>query len=62
MSYRQVMVDGTPAGLHGLEEIFADLRAAERLPGEAGLGLEIVALAEAHNPRTLLDAYKPFSK
>jgi len=59
VSYRQIIVDGTPAGLRGLEEIFADLRAMGRLPGEPGLGAEIVALAEAHNyiPPTAQEAF-----
>jgi len=41
-SYRQILVDGSPVGLHGLDELFLTLRAAGCKPGDAGLGLEIV--------------------
>ncbi|MGC9468480.1 MAG: ATP-binding protein [Anaerolineae bacterium] len=42
MGYRQIMVDGSPVGLRGLDEIFADLAAHGRTPQDEGLGAEIV--------------------
>ncbi len=42
-SYRQVLVDGSPVGFEGLDEIMEALRAEGRKPGDAGLGAEIVA-------------------
>jgi len=42
LSYRQILVDGSPTGLRGLDEVFETLHAAGHKPGEAGLGLEIV--------------------
>ena len=53
-SYRQVMVDGAPVGLRGLDEAFAELRNAGRTPQDEGLGLEIVK-------RLSKDNYIPFS-
>ncbi|MCU0521411.1 MAG: 4Fe-4S binding protein [Anaerolineae bacterium] len=41
-SYRQVMVDGAPVGLRGLDEILVELRTGGRTPQDEGLGLEIV--------------------
>lgn len=41
--YRQVLVDGSPVGFQGLDEIMEALRAERRKPGDAGLGEEIVA-------------------
>jgi len=42
-SYRQVLVDGSPVGFEGLDEIMEALRAEGHKPGDAGLGAEIVA-------------------
>jgi NAD-dependent dihydropyrimidine dehydrogenase PreA subunit len=41
-SYRQIIVDGSPVGLQGLDEAFAALRDAGRTPQDEGLGIEIV--------------------
>ncbi len=41
-SYRQMMVDGSPIGLQGLDETLADLREEGRTPQDEGLGFEIV--------------------
>jgi NAD-dependent dihydropyrimidine dehydrogenase PreA subunit len=48
-SYRQIIVVGSPIGLHGLDEAFAARRAAGRKPGDAGLGLEIVEQMRREN-------------
>ena len=48
-SYRQILVDGGPVGLHGLEETFATLHTAGRKPGDAGLGMEIVERLRGEN-------------
>ncbi|MGC9522932.1 MAG: indolepyruvate ferredoxin oxidoreductase subunit alpha [Anaerolineae bacterium] len=40
--YRQVLVDGSPVGLRGLDEVFTDLREQGRTPQDEGLGAEIV--------------------
>jgi len=48
-SYRQILVDGSPIGLHGLEETFAALHTAGRKPGDAGLGMEIVERLRGEN-------------
>jgi NAD-dependent dihydropyrimidine dehydrogenase PreA subunit len=42
MSYRQIIVDGSPVGLRGLDELFADLSRQGRTPQEEGLGSEFV--------------------
>ncbi len=49
MSYRQILVDGSPVGLRGLDEAFAALRAAGCKPGDAGLGAEIVGQMRREN-------------
>jgi CDP-4-dehydro-6-deoxyglucose reductase len=49
MSYRQILVDGSPTGLRGLDEVFAALHAAGRKPGEAGLGADIVTQMSRDN-------------
>ncbi len=43
VQYRQVLVDGAPVGLQGLDEIMEALRAEGRKPGDVGLGEEMVA-------------------
>lgn len=48
-SYRQILVDGSPVGLQGLDEALAALRAEGRQPGEAGLGLELVRRLSREN-------------
>lgn len=53
-SYRQIIVDGSPVGLQGLDEAFAALRDAARVPQDEGLGLEIVK-------RLSDDNYIPFT-
>jgi NAD-dependent dihydropyrimidine dehydrogenase PreA subunit len=47
--YRQILVDGAPVGLRGLDEVFDALHAAGRKPGEEGLGLEIVKQVSREN-------------
>ncbi len=42
MSYRQILVDGSPVGLQGLDETLEALRVEGRQPGEAELGMELV--------------------
>ncbi|NBD36036.1 MAG: hypothetical protein GVY30_08545 [Chloroflexi bacterium] len=49
LSYRQIVIDGSPTGVQGLDEIFAQLYEAGRRPGEAELGAEIVGRAAEHN-------------
>ncbi len=49
MSYRQILVDGSPVGLQGLDEILEALRAEGRQPGEAGLGWELVRRLSGDN-------------
>ena len=49
MSYRQILVDGSPIGLRGLDEVFAALCAAGRKPGDTGLGTEIVTQISREN-------------
>ena len=53
-AYRQILVDGSPAGLQGLDEALAAVRAEGRKPGEEGLGLELVKRLSRDNyiPRT----------
>lgn len=48
-SYRQVMVDGAPVGLRGLDEVLAELRVRGRTPQDDSLGLEIVKLLGKDN-------------
>ncbi len=40
--HRQIIVDGSPVGLQGLDEALEALRAEGRTPGEAGLGEVLV--------------------
>jgi Pyruvate/2-oxoacid:ferredoxin oxidoreductase delta subunit len=48
-SYRQIMVDGMPTGLLGLDEVLAELRAAGRTPQDEGLGQEMVGRLRKDN-------------
>ena len=48
-SYRQVIIDGSPAGMRGLDEIFAALHAAGTAPGDEALGPELVQRAGRDN-------------
>lgn len=59
LSYRQIMVGRAPAGMQGLDELFAELYAAGRRPDEAGLGDELVTRARQHNyiPRSASDEF-----
>lgn len=58
-SYRQILVDGSPIGLRGLDEVFLTLRAAVRKPGDASLGLEIVEHMRRENyiPHSAIDVF-----
>lgn len=49
LSYRQILVDSSPTGLRGLDEVFEILRAAGHKPGDAGLGVEIVKQMNQEN-------------
>ncbi len=49
LSVRQILVGARPAGMHGLDELFQGMYEQGREPDEAGLGLELVARARAHN-------------
>ena len=42
LSYRQILVGQRPAGLQGLDEVFAELREQGRHPDEPGLGMIVV--------------------
>jgi NAD-dependent dihydropyrimidine dehydrogenase PreA subunit len=48
-SYRQIIIDGSPVGLRGLDTLFADLRAQGRVPQDEGLGAEIVEIMGKEN-------------
>jgi NAD-dependent dihydropyrimidine dehydrogenase PreA subunit len=48
-SYRQVLVDGSPAGMRGLDETFEALHAAGMSPGDEALGQELVKQAGRDN-------------
>ncbi len=49
MGYRQIVVDGSPVGLRGLDELFVDLQAQGRTPQDEGLGVEIVTQMSKDN-------------
>ncbi len=49
LSYRRIVVAGTPAGMLGLDEIFDELYAEGRRPGDSGLAEEIVRRARQEN-------------
>ena len=49
MPFRQILVDGSPVGLQGLDDALETLRAAGWQPGEAGLGLELVKRLSCDN-------------
>jgi NAD-dependent dihydropyrimidine dehydrogenase PreA subunit len=49
LSVRQVLVGERPAGLHGLDELFAELYAAGCNPDQEDLGQTLVARAREHN-------------
>jgi NAD-dependent dihydropyrimidine dehydrogenase PreA subunit len=59
LSVRQILVGARPAGMHGLDELFAELHEQGQQPDEAGLGQELVARARAHNyiPKAAEQAY-----
>lgn len=47
--YRQVLVDGSPAGMRGLDAIFEALHAEGLAPGDEALGAELVRRAGRDN-------------
>ena len=49
LSRRQILVGLSPAGMHGLDEMFEELHAQGREPDEPDLGQELVERARAHN-------------
>jgi ferredoxin len=59
LSRRQILVGTRPAGMHGLDELFAELHAQGRDPDEPDLGLELVENARSHNfiPKPAIDEY-----
>lgn len=42
VTYRQILVEGSPVGLQGLDEALEALRAAGHRPGEEGLGMLLI--------------------
>lgn len=48
-NHRQILVDGSPVGLVGLDQVFAELKAAGHQPGEAELGRILTAAVERDN-------------
>ena len=48
-SYRRIIVDGSPAGLIGVDELFAELYAQGREVSEPGLGDKMVATLQQDN-------------
>ena len=48
-SYRQIIVEGQPVGLRGLDDVFEALRLQGRQPQEPGLGMEIVQRLSKEN-------------
>jgi len=59
LSYRQILVGRLPAGMQGLDELFAELYEQDRRPEEADLGLELVERARTHNyiPKAAVSDY-----
>jgi NAD-dependent dihydropyrimidine dehydrogenase PreA subunit len=59
MSYRQILVDGGPVGLRGLDEVFAALRADGCKPGDVDLGAAIVEKVSQENyiPRSARELF-----
>ena len=52
-AYRQIMVDGSPVAVHGLDDLLAQLKAQGRRPDEPGLGMAMVERLKA-------DTYIPY--
>jgi NAD-dependent dihydropyrimidine dehydrogenase PreA subunit len=59
LSYRQILVGQRPAGMQGLDEMFAELYEQDRQPDEPGLGSELIARTRVHNyvPRPAVDDF-----
>ena len=59
LSHRQILVGRLPAGMHGLDELFAELYDQGREADEVNLGLELVRRAQAHNyiPKAAVDDF-----
>ena len=59
LSRRQILVGQRPAGMRGLDELFAELYEEGRKPEDAGLGLKLVERAQKHNyiPRPAVEDY-----
>lgn len=49
LSYRMIYIDGVPAGLLGLEELFQDLFEAGHQPQDEDIGMRILAGVRQHN-------------
>lgn len=49
LSYRKIIVDGTPAGLQGLDELFALLYSEGRRPDETTLNDDVITRVKKHN-------------
>ena len=60
LSYRMLQIDGAPAGLLGLDEIFTDLFADGWAPGEAETQERLIKAVRKHNfiPKPALAAYR----
>jgi NAD-dependent dihydropyrimidine dehydrogenase PreA subunit len=59
LSYRMLYIGGAPAGLIGLEELFAKLFEAGMTPGDATFGDELIKGIRQHNfvPKPAVDEY-----
>jgi NAD-dependent dihydropyrimidine dehydrogenase PreA subunit len=59
LSYRRLLVDGSPVGLLGLREIFEDFYANSLYPGDDAITTQLISRAKAHNyiPKSAQDAY-----
>ena len=57
--YHQIIVDGSPAGLQGLDAVFARFYVEEHRPEEEGVGWALVEAVEKDNyiPRSARNAY-----
>ena len=59
LSYRRIMVDSSPVGLLGLQEIFDECYAQTLYPGDAGLTDKLLSQTRVHNyiPESAKTAY-----
>lgn len=59
LSYRRILVDGSPVGLLGIQEIFDSCYAISLYPGDPGIIDELITRTKTHNyiPRSAKLAY-----